>query len=150
MQAAETTLRNTFKKQLGLPIHATNFLCDMFQVIQFFDDVADGDKMQRSDLDRALWTVLVGNARNQFYIENIEALTALISTQILKWQASDVVERSGDVSETSFVWRAGYYDLVLFVVEKVHGWQEAQKASEFVMKLYGETFADYKEEFKNA
>jgi len=69
---------------------------------------------------------------------------------VLKWQASDVVEREGKADEKSFVWRAGYYDLVLASVQICHGPEIAIKMAPYVMALYGEKFEDYMREFKNA
>ena len=48
------------------------------------------------------------------------------------------------------MWRAAYYDLILEVVYLVHGYKDAALASDYVAKMYGETFEDYVKEFKNA
>jgi hypothetical protein len=48
------------------------------------------------------------------------------------------------------MWRAAYYDLILEVVRLVHGFEAAANASDFVARLYGETFEDYVKEFQNA
>jgi hypothetical protein len=69
---------------------------------------------------------------------------------ILKWQASDTAERNQQADAKSFVWRAGYYDLVLMTVSLVHGPVPATQNAHLVMALYGETYEDYMKEFGNA
>jgi len=69
---------------------------------------------------------------------------------ILKWQASDTAERDGQANAKSYMWRAGYYDLVLMAVSLVHGAGFATLHGHHVMALYGETFEDYMKEFSNA
>ena len=77
-------------------------------------------------------------------------LVPMLSTMVLKWQASDVVEREGRADAKSFVWRAGYYDLILMAIQLCHGAQQALIMAPHVMELYGEKFEDYLMEFKNA
>jgi hypothetical protein len=48
------------------------------------------------------------------------------------------------------MWRAGYYDLVLLVIQICHGYEKALLAAPSVMSLYGETLADYLGEFEHA
>jgi hypothetical protein len=61
--------------------------------------------------------------------------------------AADTAERAGVADEVSFVWRAGYYDLVMLVTQLALGAAEAMRLAPCVMKLYGEKFADYRKEF---
>jgi hypothetical protein len=68
----------------------------------------------------------------------------------MKWQASDQAERAGQADAKSFVWRAGYYDLILMAVSLTHGPGFAAKNAHLVMELYGEKFEDYMKEFGNA
>jgi len=122
----------------------------IYQAIQVFDDVVDGDEVTRHDLDKTIWNMLVAMHQNQFWRLNQDALSPLLATMILKWQASDIAERAGKADEKSFVWRAGYYDLVLASVQICHGPEIAIKMAPYVMALYGEKFEDYMREFKNA
>jgi hypothetical protein len=61
-----------------------------------------------------------------------------------------MVERAGQADARSYVWRAGYYDLILIVVQLCHGVDVATKLAPIVMQMYGETLADYLKEFPNA
>jgi hypothetical protein len=146
----EEILKLHFEKTLELPQEAVQWLIDVWGCIQFFDDVADGDKIARENLDKVIWTTLVSAHTNPFFEAKKMALLPAVAVAILKWQASDAVEREGKADAKSYMWRAGYYDLVLLVVQLCHGQEIALKVAPTVMRLYGETFEDYKKEFSNA
>ena len=143
-------LRLNLQKALALPAPAVDWLLMLFEAIQVFDDVADGDPVEREDLNAVIWNTLVGMNQNTFWIANSHSLTPVVATMILKWQASDQAERDGKADAKSFVWRAGYYDVVLMTVALCHGTQQATEKAQQVMALYGETFEDYMKEFDHA
>lgn len=148
--SAIQSLHDNLAKAFELPSSAIEWLLMIYQAIQVFDDVADNDNVTRQELDKTIWNMLVAMHHNQFWKINQDALVPLLSTMVLKWQASDIAERSGQADEKSFVWRAGYYDLVLASVQICHGPEIAIKMSKYVMQLYGEKFEDYVKEFRNA
>ena len=148
--SAIQSLHDNLTQAFGLPSSAVEWLLMIYQAIQVFDDVADGDEVTRQELDKTIWNMLVAMHHNKFWRLNQDALSPLLSTMVLKWQASDVVERDGKADANSFVWRAGYYDLVLASVQICHGPEIAIKMAPYVMGLYGEKFEDYMREFKNA
>jgi hypothetical protein len=133
-----------------LPAPAVDWLLMLYEAIQVFDDVADGDTVKREDLNSVIWNTLVGMNQNSFWIANSHNLTPVVATAILKWQASDHAERTGKADARSFVWRAGYYDVVLMAVALCHGTQEATKIAHEIMALYGEKLEDYMKEFDHA
>jgi len=135
---------------LKLPSAATAWLLGMWDAIQFLDDVADGDEISRDRFDSALNQLLVAMPGNPFFAENASVLLPVVAVQLLKWQASDIAERRGDAGPVSFVWRAGYYDLVLLTVQICHGYDTAVDMSTTVMSLYGEKLDEYKKEFADA
>jgi hypothetical protein len=135
---------------LGLPKEAQAWLLMLWDVIQFFDDVADADHIERNELDAALWNALVSMPDSQFFQQHRSVLVPLVANAILKWQASDQAERSKEADAKSFVWRAGYYDIVLSVVSLVHGPAKAIAGAREIMSMYGESFEDYLKEFANA
>ena len=132
---------------LDLPPQAVAWLLDLWQVTQFFDDVADGDDFPRGDLDRAIWAALIGMPANPFFVANSNTLLPAMAAQVLKWQASDKAERNGRADARSYTWRAGYYDVVLMVCHLCHG---ADFDPERALGLYGETLPDYCKEFSHA
>jgi len=143
-------LRLNLQRTLALPVPAVEWLLMLYGAIQVFDDVADGDQVQRDDLNAAIWNTLVGMNQNTFWIANSHSLAPVVATMILKWQASDQVERANEADAKSFVWRAGYYDVVLMTVILCHGTEKATKMAYLVMELYGEKFEDYMKEFHHA
>jgi len=147
---AEESLTENLQKVLLLPAPAVEWLMMLWQAIQVFDDVADGDKVERSDLNATIWNTLVAMTQNQFWQTNSPVLAPIVGAMILKWQASDTAEREGNASARSYMWRAGYYDVVLMAVQLCHGVEAATKVAHHVMALYGEEFEDYMKEFGNA
>ena len=143
-------LRLNLQRVLALPAPAVEWLLMLFGAIQVFDDVADGDPVEREDLNAVIWNTLVGMNQNAFWIANSQSLAPVVATMILKWQASDQAERDCKADAKSFVWRAGYYDVVLMTVALCHGTQQATEKAQQVMELYGETFEDYMKEFDHA
>ena len=146
MDAAAQSLVVHFQN-LELPPEAAAWLMDVWHMIQTLDDVADGDAVDRPQLDRVIWASLVTMPANPFYLANAQALQAGLATMVLKWQASDDAERAGKADARSYVWRAGYYDLVLLVVLLTKGHAGAMDKSMTVMHLYGETLHEYLKEF---
>lgn len=134
--------------QLELDLDAVEWLLMLFHAIQLFDDVADDDEIERDDLDVALWNTLIQMPRNRFFVEHSGHLVPLMSSMILKWQGSDRAEREKQADARSFMWRAGYYDIVLAVLQLCHGVECASKNAHHVMRMYGESLEDYLNEFK--
>jgi hypothetical protein len=143
-------LNRHLSETLALPAEAVHWLMDVWACIQLFDDVADKDPITRHELDRVIWASLVAMPANPFFDAKKGALLPVLTTMILKWQASDIAERSGQADARSYVWRAGYYDLVLMAVHLCHGVETATKLAPTVMNLYGETLTEYMKEFANA
>lgn len=128
---------------LGLPTDAKAWLLDVWAVIQALDDLADGaDANPAAALDAAT-AIFVRMPLNPFWLERGPALIPVLSLQITKWAAANEAETGGWADERSYVWRAGFYDLVAAVCQHC-GLPEAAKSA---LYLYGETFASYREEF---
>ena len=140
-------LRENLVQTLQLPKPAVDWLCSLYEVIQTFDDYADGDEVPRERLNALIWDALVVMPSNAFFAANAPALLPVLAVQILKWQGADARERAGDPSEMAFAWRAGFYDVVLAVVNVCHGAAAAHHAAPLVLQMYGERFEDYRAEF---
>lgn len=141
------SLQANFRETLDLPEDAIQWLLDLWNVVQVLDDVADGDPIDRSDSDKATWAVLAGMPSNTFYQRHQGWLLPAMAQMVLKWMASDMAERSGCADERSYMWRAGYYDVVMTVTSLVHG--PSSEMAFRALSLYGETAQDYMEEFRN-
>ena len=143
-------IKENLQRVFLLPDPVVDWLCMVFASLQFFDDVADGAPIDRKDLNATIWNAAVGIHQNQFFITNSHHLVPLLAVVILKWQASDHAELAGNADAKSFVWRAGYYDLILMAISITHGPCFATENAHLVMSLYGEKFDDYMKEFNNA
>lgn len=139
-------LRKHFES-LMLPTEAAEWLLMVWQAIQTFDDVADDDEVLRADLDATIWNVLVAMPQNPFFARHAGTLLPLLGTMVLKWQASDRVERDGQADARSFTWRAGYYELILVAVQLIHGASAAASVAHKVLGMYGESLDSYLAEF---
>jgi hypothetical protein len=140
------SLRTHFDS-LMLPADAAEWLLMLWQSIQTFDDYADDDFVKREALDATIWNVLVAMPQNTFFSQHAADLAPLLGSMVLKWQASDRVEREGNASAQSYVWRAGYYELVLAAVRLCHGPVAAASVAHKVLGMYGEKLDDYLTEF---
>ena len=143
-------IRKNLTEVFAMPAEASEWLCMLFDAIQVLDDVADCDEVERSALDAVTWNLLVAMPQNTFFRLHAASLLPVVATQILKWQASDEIERKGEADAMSFAWRAGFYDVVLCAVNLVHGPNAAIAAAPSVMRLYGENFQEYMKEFDRA
>lgn len=146
----EDWLRRNLIEVFDLPAEAVDWLLMLWGAIQVFDDVADGDKVIRSDLDAAIWNTLVAMPCNPFFVVHAATLAPIVAAMILKWQASDRAEIAGAPTAMSYAWRAGYYDVVLIMVQCCKGVEFATKNAHHVMALYGEHLGDYLKEFEHA
>lgn len=145
---AEESLKASFQGELELPPAAVAWLLDLWKFIQIFDDYADGDPVTRDDTYEAAMAVLVKMPSNPFFRKNADWLHPLLYQLVMKWAASDMAELSGQADERSFMWRAGYYDVVCQVVGLIHG-SDVQKGYA-ALSLYGEAMAEYRKEFPHA
>lgn len=149
MTAALWLSRN-LQESFAITGDAHDWVMGLWNAIQVFDDMADGDFPDREDLFACIADALVNMPANPFFQQHARTLLPLMAIALLKWRASDDAEREGNPSEVSFVWRAGFYDIVLAVIQLVHGQAIAREIAHHVMNLYGEKYADYVEEFTHA
>jgi hypothetical protein len=130
---------STHLDTLGLPPVAKSWLLDLWNLSQVLDDAFDGDKSAPDDVTRATRGIFLDMPLNEFYRQFTAVLQPVLFLQVLKWQAANDVEAKGLANEKSYVWRAGFYDVVLLVCH-LCGINDVGHA---VMELYGETFAEY-------
>lgn len=143
------TLRQHFAA-IGLTTEAAGWLVDLWSVTQGLDDWRDGDEVSPEECHDVVYKLLVSMPCNPFYVRHQSILAPALSQMVIKWVASNALEDAQDVSETSFVWRAGYYDVVTAVVTAEMGYKVAMELSPYILKMYGESYEDYLEEFNNA
>jgi len=144
------SLRKNLEGPLALPAPAVEWLMDLWEVVQAFDDWQDGDEAPQKTM--AMWKALVGMPSNPFFQANSALLLPVMSNAFLQWVASDAVEKKQEKSQLpkAYVWRASYYGVVLQVVSVVHGVSNALVAAPSVLGLYGETLESYLKEMADA
>ena len=130
---------------LDLDEDQSNFLLRVWELVQFMDDVYDGDRPV--DVYRACMNAFLLLPNDPFYAKHREQLSSLLYVAFLKWAASNQAEATGRADAKSFMWRAGYYDLVLFVFAVRHGPDHAMAHARSVLDLYGERLEEYLAEF---
>jgi hypothetical protein len=135
---------------LILPPAAQKWLLDFWNVIQGLDDWRDNDPVEDKEKERVIYQVMVELPQNPFFQAQSHNLLPITSNLILRWIGANKLEDNKEHLHKAYMWRAAYYDLILEVVRLVHGFEGAANASDYVAKLYGETFEDYVKEFQNA
>jgi hypothetical protein len=135
---------------LKLPLHAQEWLLNFWDVIQGLDDWRDNDAVDATEKELVIYKVMVAMPSNPFFQQHANHLLPIVSNLVLKWIAANKLEDNKEDLHKAYMWRAAYYDLILEVVRLVHGYVEASIVSDYVAKMYGETFEDYVKEFKNA
>jgi hypothetical protein len=135
---------------LNLPLDTQRWLTDFWDVIQGLDDWRDNDVVDPAEKEKVIYQVMVALPSNLFFQRHAQHLLPIMSNLVLKWIAANRLEDNKEELNKAYMWRAAYYDLVLEVVRLVHGYENAAVASQYVAKMYGESFEDYVKEFQNA
>lgn len=141
---AREALQANLQGPLGMSPDAVGFLLDLWDTIQVLDDIADGDPVSADQGKEAAFASLGRLPLNPFYDRHKAALSPQIALATIKWGVSDTVERLGEANAKSYMWRAGYYDVVALVMLLDTGFDH-DKAM-MVYELYGETFEEYMRE----
>jgi hypothetical protein len=126
---------------MGIPADAREWLLDLWRVIQVIDDATDGDTIPRAAASQATWAIFVRMPLNPFYQFYMGSLQPVLVMQLIKWEAANKAEAEGLADERSFMWRAGYYEVVAMACH-LAGCNPMP-----ALQMYGETFADYRGEF---
>lgn len=137
---AETDLSAHFTT-LGLPEPAQAWLLDLWNLVQVMDDVTDGDPVKKEAAAKAVRAIFLTMPLNDFYRGYAAILQPVLVLQMLKWEACNEIEAKGLANEKTYVWRAGFYDVVLLVCH-LCGISDVGHAC---LEMYGETFTEYME-----
>tara|TARA_R110000796_G_scaffold151125_1_gene267680 strand:- start:292 stop:729 length:438 start_codon:yes stop_codon:yes gene_type:complete len=132
---------------LALPPEAQDWLLALYDSLQALDDWYDGDFVDQRQKELQIYNILVILPSNPFYQRFVTYLTPLVSNLVLKWVGANALEYNKEEFEKAFMWRAAFYDVVLEVVRITHGAEKAMLVADYVAKMYGEKYEDYKKEF---
>ena len=119
-------------------------LKDIWEVIQAWDDLHDGD--QNDNAVAAMRLANIEIPQNPFY----QAFLTPFQMQnlYLKWRASNAIEAAKlrEQLPKSYMLRAEYYQLIVNMISFLEGLEVAALKSPDVWVCYGETFEDYEKE----
>lgn len=138
----------TLSQELGLSKEAEQFICLLFEITQFIDDVHD-NQVKKSQAYENVYRILYDWPSNTFLQRHATFLLPVIAVQIGKWQAANYAEAHGLADEKSYNWRAGFYDVLVAVIQLEQGVENIEQKAQIALSCYAETFASYQEEFKN-
>ena len=130
--------------ELGLTSPAAGFLLLLWDAIQFLDDVHDSGLTERKSVEMMCDLLLVQLPLCQYYAQNAFTLVPAIRLAVAKWSLANRMEESHTSDARSYMWRAGFYD-VLAVVCILEGVDPTR-----ALLCYGETYEDYVKEFDHA
>lgn len=133
---------------LGGSQDGANWLALLWDAIQGLDDWKDGDA--NDDIERIVHVVLHDLPAHPFFRQHSSYLLPHLSAMVLKWRAANTMEEFGDADARSFMWRAGFYDVVLMALALCIGPDRAGKLAHEVAAMYGETFESYTKEMNHA
>jgi hypothetical protein len=137
-------------QEVGLSPVAAKFVDDFYLVLQAWDDFYDGDDMPRETKLSAIWASLVGIPSNPFFQQHSQSLIPLIASLVVRWETANELERERDRLDVAFMWRAGFFDVVLHCVLLERGPVEAMKAGPVIARTYTETIESLRKEFSDA
>lgn len=137
---------------LALPKDALEWLVDFYEVIQGLDDWKDNDPVDDNQKQAVIYMALVNLPANRFFRLYADRLLPIVSNLVLKWCAANHFEEHKETEQLPkcYMWRAGFYDLVLETVACVYGYRTAIEAAPIALSLYGESLDKYLKEFNNA
>ena len=132
---------------------AVNFMADIWQVAQTWDDLIDKDKdIEKDQINYTFESLLLRIPLNVFYRKNIDDLAVIILQTILDWKAANDMETTMDDENLNraYMLRAGIYRLFHHCIYLTKGYEVASKSGIELWSMYGETLKNFKREYKNA
>lgn len=118
-------------------------------VLHFWDDLIDRDRPLRdTDINAAMFKVLVLLPQNSFYAEFKDSLTPVLVNAIANWQAANQFERGDDPDqlELAFVIRSDYANILIHCAYLVGGYFWMNEVTPLIRSLWtSENFQAYRE-----
>jgi hypothetical protein len=151
----EASLRKWFKDNEDAVVWALS----VWDVIQFWDDLYDGDEeldagesINHSRLNRIMTMVLCIMPTNLFFRDNVDSLSPVLLQCVLMWETSNTMERAKDQDSINkaYVLRASYYQLLVHIAYLTGGFEWANEISGEIWSMYGEKLNEYNLEVQNA
>lgn len=119
-------------------------------ILHFWDDLVDRDRpLTQSDVNRAMFTALVGLPTNPFWRANQDSLLPILANAVGNWHAATTFE-AGDEKrrlELAFVIRSDYANLLIHMAYLVGGYDWMMEVTPVIRDLWTEE--DFDQYLKN-
>lgn len=150
MTPAETIVQRYLA--LGGQREGAGWLALLWEAVQALDDWRDGDPVAPMQIEQAIHIVLHDLPAHPFFRRHAAYLLPHLSALVLKWRGANAIEAQRDREQypKAFMWRAGYYDLVLMALALEAGPEHAGRMAAEVATLYGETIEEFTRETNDA
>lgn len=107
---------------------AVQFVTDVIQIAEIWDDIVDGDTLDLKQVDSAMMAAMLRLPLNPFYRQHGEYLTPLIIQAINTWKVSNVLARGNrDQRAVAFTLRHMDLQIVQAVVQLTQGQEMARE-----------------------
>jgi len=124
---------------------AAAFCTMIFEASQVWDDMIDGDKVDKEQINSVFWNLLVALPGNSFYRQNTDSITPIIMQSITDWHVANALE-SGNTHERSiaFVLRDSVSALLIHCATLIGGYTWGRQVAVEIRKaIHNETLEDY-------
>jgi len=121
-------------------IHAANFLMDLGEVLEAWDNLVDGDKdMDAEAISKGFWAALVSLPLNGFFAANCGYLVPVMAGAFNAWEDSNELARSNDLEDLgrAHVMRDNVVEIVCQVAYLVGGRGWMRKISPVARRIMG-------------
>lgn len=137
---------------LGGSREGAAWLALLWDALQGLDDWRDGDPVTSAECERVIHVVLHDLPASPFFRQHAGYLLPHLSALVMKWRGANSIEAAQDEDKypQAFMWRAGFYDVVLMALALCIGSEAAGRQAHLVAAMYGETLEDFTKETNNA
>jgi len=127
---------------------AVSMCMQLWDVIQVWDDLTDGDPVSKEDIHAAFITSLIELPKNPFYAAFANELRPLLMSSILQWRVANEFEKGAEDNDLNkaYMLRANFYNVVHYCAYIIYGADGAENVGPSILRLYGETLSEFKEE----
>jgi hypothetical protein len=129
---------------------AAEFCRLLYEAIQVWDDVVDGDEPGATINDPMSW-LLFRMEWQPFYARNAMILKPVLLSSYLGWRDATALERDPSRTdadlEKAFMLRAGVYDVFAVCAWLIGGEGWSREVGPEIRRAYAERLDDYKAEF---
>lgn len=127
--------------------HAISLSLMLLEVSHLWDDLIDGDAVERDDIDRVFRYLIYDIPTNPVY-RAIPGMPDHLLNVYLSWRDATAMESEDKPDlEKTYMLRAGIYDIFSLISYHLCGDEWSRNIGPKIRRLYGETLDSLKEEF---